>query len=141
MTKGQFKTEVVLSILTGRLLCDFSEMHECIEFLAGEPVFTHQLANRDFVDELASAVRFQLPALDSLETQAAVERLCTLLSSIRGQQANDALMNWVAESIWPIHGTSVKLISMPNMRHAEKAFVEPLKRINAIVIAPDGELA
>jgi hypothetical protein len=35
--------EVALSITTGVLLCDFSALHEAIEFIAGGPVWTHQI--------------------------------------------------------------------------------------------------
>lgn len=36
-------TEVVLSIVTGFLVAEFSEVHRAMEWLAGEPVWTHQL--------------------------------------------------------------------------------------------------
>ena len=59
-----YPTKVLLSISTGHLLCDFGDMHECIEFLAGEPVFTHQLAHRPFYEQLRKAVIVQHPDLD-----------------------------------------------------------------------------
>ena len=35
--------KVLLSITTGELLCDFSELHEMLEKLYGTPIFSHQL--------------------------------------------------------------------------------------------------
>lgn len=43
MTTREFKTDVILSVMQGKLLCDFSQVHECIEHMAGGPVWTHQL--------------------------------------------------------------------------------------------------
>lgn len=39
----EFRTDVLLSIISGTFLCKFSDMHECMEYLAGGPVWTHQL--------------------------------------------------------------------------------------------------
>lgn len=37
------RTDAILSAISGRLLCPFSDMHAVIEAMAGGPVFTHQL--------------------------------------------------------------------------------------------------
>ncbi len=58
-----YPIEVLLSISTGVLLCPFGDMHECVEYLAGQPVFTHQLAFKPFVDQLKAAVVTQYPDL------------------------------------------------------------------------------
>lgn len=39
----EWPTDVVLSAVTGILLCEFGKMHEMLEWMAGEPVWTHQL--------------------------------------------------------------------------------------------------
>ena len=39
----KFPTEVVLSVTDGRLLCTFDRVHEFLEFMAGESVWTHQV--------------------------------------------------------------------------------------------------
>lgn len=59
----EFPTEVVLSITTGVLLCEFGAMHECCEFLCGGPVWTHQFAHRPFIEKLRSAVWMQHPQI------------------------------------------------------------------------------
>ena len=41
--KKIFSLEVLISSISGRLVCEFGEMHEMLETLAGEPVWTHQL--------------------------------------------------------------------------------------------------
>ena len=59
MQSKAFKTEVVLSIITRHLLCEFDEMHKCIEFIAGAPVFTHQLADDMFLQLLRCGIMQQ----------------------------------------------------------------------------------
>lgn len=63
MTKT-FPIGVLLSITTGRLLCEFGDMHECAEFLCGESVWTHQFAYEPFNAELKRAVLVQHPQLE-----------------------------------------------------------------------------
>lgn len=66
MTRS-FPTEVLLSITTGCLLSEFGAMHECCEFLAGQPIWTHQFAYRPFLDELKAAVLAQHPELKTVD--------------------------------------------------------------------------
>ena len=63
MSTRTFPLDVVLSLTTGTLLCRFSDMHELIEHVAGEPVWTHQLASQPFTDQLKAAVVRQHPWL------------------------------------------------------------------------------
>lgn len=42
----------IVSAYTGFLIGDFSELHKYIEEKFGHPVFTHQMANEGFEDEL-----------------------------------------------------------------------------------------
>lgn len=41
--KKTFKLEVVLSAITGVLLCDIGQVYEVLNFLTGDNLFTHQL--------------------------------------------------------------------------------------------------
>lgn len=68
MTKT-YKTEVLLSITTGILLCDFGQLHECCEFLIDSPIWTHQFAHRPLVETLKSAVLHQHPQLGSVNSE------------------------------------------------------------------------
>src|SRR5678815_2605033 len=93
MTAKSYPTEVLLSISTGRLLCDFSDMHECIEFLTGEPVFTHQLAFKPFVEHLKVSVLGQHPILDSPEVAVtALGKLILMLDTEAGKANPGALI-------------------------------------------------
>lgn len=57
-----FSIEVVFSALTGRMMCNsFSEIHEFIEFLAGQPVFTHSIPS--VMDSLRSDLESQVEQL------------------------------------------------------------------------------
>lgn len=49
MTKRE---AAIIAAYTGYLIGDFSEMHEYIEKVMGRPVFTHEMANEKFMEEL-----------------------------------------------------------------------------------------
>jgi hypothetical protein len=40
----KFHIGVVLSVTTGKLLCPFDELHEFLDYLTGQQLFTHQLS-------------------------------------------------------------------------------------------------
>lgn len=54
---------VVASVRTGSLMCPFDQMHAYIETLAGRPVWTHELANQTFADDLAKKAEPEFLAL------------------------------------------------------------------------------
>lgn len=60
----EFRTEILLSITTGKLLCeDFSLMHEAAEFVLGAPIFTHHFANSEMNSMLRKTLLKQQPDL------------------------------------------------------------------------------
>jgi hypothetical protein len=65
-----FGTDVVLSLTTGILLKEkgFGEMQDLCEYIAGHPVWTHELADKAFVNKLVEAVFEQHPQLREAET-------------------------------------------------------------------------
>lgn len=65
-----FPAPVVASLTTRKLLCGFPEMHELIEFLENEPIWTHQLASGRFVAYLVDGVLKQHPALASIDPES-----------------------------------------------------------------------
>ncbi len=106
-----YPTEVLLSISTGILMCQFNDMHECIEYLCGGPVFTHQLAHRPFYDQLVAAVTTQHPDFE-----------------VSPAGINES--NWKAFRDQQIArlGTSRELIPMAELMTARgDSFTEPLK--------------
>ena len=54
MTKRE---KLIVSVYTGVLMCDFSEVHTYIEELLGRPAFTHELANPELISRLRDEVR------------------------------------------------------------------------------------
>lgn len=46
------KEAAVIGAYTGILCGDFSDLHKYIEDLMGRPVFTHEMGNRSFQEEL-----------------------------------------------------------------------------------------
>lgn len=49
MTKQE---AAIVSAYTGIMIGDFSTLHEYIEKIMGRPVFTHELAMKEVVDEI-----------------------------------------------------------------------------------------
>ena len=49
MTK---KEAAIVSAYTGILIGEFSGMHEYVEEIMGGPVFTHQMGNKEFCEEI-----------------------------------------------------------------------------------------
>ena len=137
--KREFKMEVALSIATGRLLCPFSDMHECIEFLAGEPVFTHQLAYRPFYDELQAAVKAQVPSFEDPRIAVlAFGKLLLLLDSCTEGNAWNLILGWLSSDVYPICGETVSLVPMKEARNIAASFTEPLKDKDVLFLGIEG---
>jgi hypothetical protein len=49
MTKNE---AAIVSLYTGYLIGDFSEMHKYAQEKLGRPIFTHEFANKELFDEL-----------------------------------------------------------------------------------------
>lgn len=118
MKARQFPTAVILSISSGRMLCPFSEMRECVEFLVGVPVFTHQFADRAFANELKEAVLKQHPQLADFNANA--------ISTKNWQQ--------IVKTADQKYGASLSLRPMGEPEHYEGAFTRPLKGKKVLVI-------
>lgn len=65
MTDRVFPIEDILSLTTGRVLSSFSSMHECAEFVAGHPIWTHEFASGALWLTLREAVFAQHPQLQA----------------------------------------------------------------------------
>lgn len=77
-----FPTEVIASISSGVLLCDFGKMHEAAEYLMGHPIWTHHFADKTLVGEMKRTIAEQcpgmptaLPDVDRPNWEAAREKL------------------------------------------------------------------
>lgn len=64
----EFPTLVILSIVTGSLVCEFDKVHEAIEWMAGEPVWTHQLPRVS--REIQAAMLVRRPELAAAVAEA-----------------------------------------------------------------------
>lgn len=63
----EFPTEVVATIATGFMLCDFSAMHEAAEFLMGHPIWTHHFADSELLTSMRAAIAEQCPGMPTRE--------------------------------------------------------------------------
>lgn len=59
----EFPTEVIASISTGVLLCEFGEMHKAAEYLMGHPIWTHHLIDKDLRRDMLRAIAAQCPGM------------------------------------------------------------------------------
>lgn|SRR5574337_444948 len=64
-----YATDIVLSLTTGILLKQggFGDMQDLCEHIAGHPIWTHELADKAFVQKLVDAVHAQHPQLKDVE--------------------------------------------------------------------------
>jgi hypothetical protein len=54
MTKQE---AIIVSAYTGYCMCNFADVHEYIEKKLGRPIWTHELANDDMLEEIRDKVR------------------------------------------------------------------------------------
>jgi len=123
----QYSLGVLLSITTRRLLCEFSDMHECCEFLSGGPIWTHQFAFLPFVDELKRAVLKQHPTLEAPALYRALKELVLSLEDKNQEDVRNLIRAWL-KSQGTIYGDMLPLVPMSEAPHNfSSAFTEPLK--------------
>lgn len=58
-----FPTEVIASLSSGVLLCDFGKMQEAAEYLMGHPIWTHHFADETLTGEMKRAIAEQCPGM------------------------------------------------------------------------------
>lgn len=122
-THRSWNTEVLLSITTGRLLCEFSDVHRCVEFLNGGPVWTHQMAHKPFVDELKQAVLAQYPDLAAVDPES--------IDTANWQTRRDELIRE--------YGATRELAPARSITHYQDAMTKPLEGKEVIVVnSPSG---
>lgn len=61
----QFSDATILSCMTGWVLVDFGDIHECLEVLAGGPVWTHQMPS--LFKEIRPAMQVAFPDLATVD--------------------------------------------------------------------------
>jgi len=54
----------IISTYTGILIGEFSDVHKYIEKIMGRPVFTHELANKSFMEEIQEKSRDDFISID-----------------------------------------------------------------------------
>lgn len=60
MTKDE---KLIVSAYTGVLMCDMGDLQGYIEGVLGRPVWTHELADREVMDEIKKKVKADFLAL------------------------------------------------------------------------------
>lgn len=61
-----FPISVVMTGVSGRLLCPVSEFHQFVEFLLGHPVFTHEFPA--YVETVREEILKYFPSLAEIDT-------------------------------------------------------------------------
>jgi hypothetical protein len=93
---------VALSIASGKMLCDFTDLHAAITDLAGWPVMTHHLASQTLTDQCATKVITQVPWIPG-----AVENMPDW-STLPRDQVQPAILAWL-DRIAAVHGDTVTI--------------------------------
>jgi hypothetical protein len=111
----EWPTAVVVSLSSGRLLCEFSEMRRLAEWLVGHPIWTHQFAHIPFVDELRLSLVAQHPILLTFDAEAVTNE------------------NWMvkASEANAMFGATLLLHPMGEPETSAASFTEPLSRIGS----------
>jgi thiamine monophosphate synthase len=58
-----FPSEVIVSLSTGTLLCNFSDMHKAAEYLMGHLIWTHHFADKKLRQSIRKAIVTQHPSV------------------------------------------------------------------------------
>ncbi len=103
MDTRDFPIDVVLSALTLQMLCPkFSDLHDCIEFVVGHAVWTHELADRALAAKLAALIVAQHPALEGVAVPVSDDK------SLRGEAYLTFIRPWLAQMA-DTHGAEITL--------------------------------
>lgn len=90
MTTKTYPIGAALSVASGKLLCEFPELHGLITDLAGWSVMTHHMASEKLVDAAAEKVMAQVPwmpgAIENMPSWSALPR----------DEVEPAIKRWLA---------------------------------------------
>ena len=93
---------VALSVASGKLLCDFTHLHEAMTDLAGWPVMTHHMASQELSDGASAKVLAQVPWMAH-----AIENMPDW-SSLPPDEVKSAILGWL-DRIAAAQGETVTL--------------------------------
>lgn len=117
MATKDFPIGAVLSVVTGRLLCDIGGVYDVLNFMSGESLFTHQLPR---VGEEAEPIILALhPQLAAAKDES---------DQVNGENWRDWLATWKAR-----YGET---IAVPQMTIAEHERIDPMSEL-AELVHPD----
>jgi hypothetical protein len=111
-TSKTFPLAAVLSVTTGKLLCDIGQVYEILNFMTGDNLFTHQLprASRECAPYLCE--------------------LFPVLAEVDAEEVNgDNWKSWLAQQSAQ-HGEYLEVLSLPD--HAHK-FVDPFSELSETI--------
>lgn len=87
----------LLSIVTGRLLCDFSTMHAAAEHIIGHPIWTHEFADRLLNAHLKDLIVEQYPELDCNADEVTGDNWSTWIAAKEEALGNSRMIGQGAE--------------------------------------------
>lgn len=122
MNTQTFPLGTILTVTTGRLLCDMDDLYKILEFMAGEPVWTHQLPRVS--DEATPHLLAQFPRLKEIEVPEQFE-------GDTREELQEAVFEWLDKQI-EIYGNSFTVRPLPTEDHTS---IDPISEIR--MIRPD----
>ena len=93
-----------ISVASGKLLCDFGDLHGAVTDLAGWPVMTHHMANADLMEGVAAKVIAQVSWMPG-----AIENMPSW-SALPADEVRPAIEAWL-DRIAAAHGEDVLLVT------------------------------
>lgn len=118
MTTKDFSIGCVISVTSGKLLAEFSEVHELIEWMAGEPVWTHQIPRVS--EEATPHLTAQYPALADVVVPDGLDTWDKVRAFLAG--------------ISPVLGERLSVESLPTVDHTS---IDPLSELGLMGVSPD----
>ncbi len=88
MTTKTYPLGVALTVASGKLLCEFPDLHEAVTDLAGWPVMTHHMADAGLMDAVAAKIIAQVAWMPG-----AIENMPTWPDG--PEAAKTAIHNWL----------------------------------------------
>lgn len=125
-----FPLAAVLSITTGRLLCETGQLYEILNFLTGDNLFTHQLPRA--IDECQPVILDRYPSLVGVDLPAVFK-------------GAPAIRGWVDEKAKALgFEAGLDLEPIPADQHVHRNPLEELMEMRAgkpviVVVAPEKE--
>ena len=135
----EFPPEVILTVTTGRLLCDIGLLYPLLDFLADDKLWTHQLGR--VADECSPFILRQYPQFDpdGPLLGGPLKALDASIAALKGSESEHSessavVRRWVAAHVRPFFDAAYPLDPIPASEHTR---ISPIIEVQMMT---DGEV-